>query len=96
MKAYPIRNAEIFEPEVKEERTNKHRKEKEQECNCTRPYEIVLTEQEWLQTASTEQLAEWIVHLADDCTRRHECNVCNSWFDEMKVLEWLKQPHKRE
>lgn len=45
MKAYPIRtNGEIYEPELTEERMasmgNNHRKEKERECNCSRPYEI--------------------------------------------------------
>lgn len=53
-----------------------------------------ITEQEYLQTCNTEQLAEWVVHLADDCTMQHECNLCNSWCDEKRVIEWLKQPHK--
>ena len=95
MKAYSIRNGEIFEPEVKEERTNKHRKEKEQECNCNRPYEIELTEQEWLQTCNTEQLAEkltdfsfWLVVELPTNERREKVRT--------KLLEWLKQPHTKE
>ena len=48
MKAYPIRtNGEIYEPELTEERMasmgKNHRKERERECNCSRPYEIELT-----------------------------------------------------
>ena len=51
------------------------------------------TNEEWLRSCNTEQLAEWIVHLADDCTMQHECDLCNSWCDEKRVMEWLKQPH---
>ena len=54
-----------------------------------------MTEQEYLQTCTTEQLAEWIVHLADQCTISHECNRCESWCDEKRVVEWLKQPHTK-
>ena len=62
-------------------------------CNGTGE---VMTEQEYLQTCTTGQLAEWIVHLADDCTMQHECDLCNSWCDEKRVMEWLKQPHTFE
>ena len=55
-----------------------------------------LTNEEWLQTASTEQLAEWIVHIADQCTISHECNMCGLWCDEKQVIEWLKAPHHSE
>ena len=93
MKAYPIRNAEIFEPEVKEERTNKHRKEKEQECNCSRPYEIELTEQEYIQTCNTEQLAEVFMRFMFDAEFKARF-VNGNFINEFR--EWLKQPHKRE
>ena len=90
MKAYPIRNAEIFEPEVKEERTNKHRKEKEQECNCNRPYEIELTEQEYIQTCNTEQLAEVFMRFMFDADFKTRF-VNGNFIKEFR--EWLKQPH---
>ena len=60
------------------------------ECDAYAP----MTNENWLRSCTTEQLAEWIVHLADDCTMQHECNLCNSWCDEKRVIEWLKQPHK--
>ena len=52
------------------------------------------TNEEWLRQATTEQLAEWIVHLADDCTMQHECGLCNSWCDEKSVVEWLRKKHE--
>lgn len=52
---------------------------------------IVPTEQEWLQTCDTEQLAEWIVYVGDQCTKG--CEDCVGWCDKDKVIEWLKQPH---
>lgn len=51
------------------------------------------TNEQWIKQCTTEQLAEWIVHLADQCTISHECNRCESWCDEKRVVEWLKQPH---
>lgn len=61
--------------------------------HCDGTGEVEMTNEYFLQTATTEELAEWIVHLADDCTMQHECNLCNSWCDEKRVMEWLKQPH---
>ena len=62
------------------------------ESKCTRPYEIELTNKEWLQTANTEQLADkltdfsfWLVVELPTNERREK--VRN------KLLEWLKQPH---
>ena len=60
---------------------------------------IVLTEQNWLQTCNTEQLAEWIA--------KQKCNGCNDEpYDDKhgtcrycmekkteQIAEWLKQPH---
>ena len=64
---------------------------------------IVLTEQEWLQTATTEQLAEFLI------ASIKKCKSCASGigFDEVQhcpfgecgchfkgeVVAWLKQPH---
>lgn len=94
MKAYSIRtNGEIFEPEVKEERSNKHRKEKEQECNCNRPYEIELTEQEWLQTASTEQLVSFLLWYPNNVHGYPKPKMSIA-EEENAIREWLKQPHQ--
>ena len=51
---------------------------------------IVLTEQEWIQTCTTEQLAEILVCMAEDKSEAktvHKENVG-------KCVWWLKQPHK--
>lgn len=59
---------------------------------CGGKGEIELTEQEWLQTASTEQLAEWI---AEQCSNA----VMEGTYDVSKLrkkrywVEWLKKPH---
>lgn len=56
---------------------------------------IILTEQEWLQTATTEQLAEYIYQ-----TQYRSANIPRqSWMKDNKdsimdsIVEWLKQPH---
>jgi len=55
---------------------------------------IKQTEQEWLQTCNTEQLAEWIVS-TNRCKTDHLCSVCRQkWCDKKFVVEWLKQPHE--
>ena len=66
--------------------------------------EQVKTEQEWLQTATTEQLAEWILDVSDECfdcgkSDNGDCpfgkaqGVCTC-INKDSVVEWLKQPHK--
>ena len=46
-----------------------------------------LTEQEYIQTCDTEQLAEAI----------YECGMTHPWHISKEViLEWLKQPHREE
>ncbi len=46
-----------------------------------------MTEQEYLQTCNTEQLAEEI----------YECVMTHPWHISKEViLEWLKQPHQKE
>ena len=51
------------------------------------------TEQEYLQTCNTEQLAEWIAKIVD-CDR---CPVKRKFCDDnpckIRFVEWLKQPH---
>lgn len=60
---------------------------------------IVLTEQNWLQTCNTEQLAEAIynfVWCSNELWQQLCCNgdVTNMESDLRIVREWLKQPHK--
>ena len=63
---------------------------------------IVLTEQEWLQTATTEQLADCISDITcncwgckriyvEDCPNYARYKAC--FCDREDVLDWLKQPH---
>lgn len=54
---------------------------------------IVLTEQEYLQTCTTEQLAEWLARITNAgyllaLRMKYHCD------DVDAVREWLKQPHK--
>lgn len=64
-------------------------------CNGTG--EVEQTEQEWLQTADTEQLAEFLKTIATD-----GANAYRKWslhFEQSNIfksdfwVEWLKQPH---
>ena len=64
-----------------------------------------LTEQEYLQTCTTEQLAEWLADKLDYCQIMWywACDKC-TWSkkhesymnDKEKWVEWLKQPHRKE
>ena len=62
----------------------------------------VKTEQEWIQTATEEELAKFMSALAYACMR---CGMTNSKAychtkmciqDKEDALRWLKQPHKKE
>lgn len=75
------------------------------ESKCTRPYEIELTNKEWLQTANTEQLADWILDVSDECfdcgkSDNGDCpfgkaqGVCTC-INKDSVVAWLKQPHTK-
>ena len=55
-----------------------------------------LTEQEYIQTCNTEQLAEWIAKIVDcDC-----CPVKRKFCDDnpckIRFVKWLKQPLHNE
>jgi hypothetical protein len=62
-----------------------------------------MTNEEWLQTATTEQLAEWLSEKLDYCQTMWywACDKC-TWSkkhescvnDKEKWEEWLKQPHQ--
>lgn len=51
---------------------------------------IVPTEQEWLQTCDTEQLAEFIRKQRDDWSD----GWYSDWHPFSEIIEWLQQPHK--
>ena len=60
-----------------------------------------MTEQEWLQTADTEQLADFIAdvcyELVDDIWSNCEDTSCNYRQTEKDYwVRWLKQPHTNE
>lgn len=73
------------------------------ECKYFQP----MTEQEWLQTATTEQLAEFVVKamiLYDNSTMTVLEAIKNAMKNDVKLsnyfmeslLEWLKQPHHKK
>ena len=59
----------------------------------------VKTEQEWLQTATAEELAKFLSTIAYACMRCGMTNskaYCHTNFciqDKEDALRWLKQPH---
>lgn len=66
-------------------------------CKGTGLYheEDLITEQEYIQTCTTEQLAEWLQEHMDcvGCPASQE--KCHRYYDACKevMMEWLKQPH---
>ena len=71
---------------------------------CPNQRSTPMTEQEYLQTCTTEQLAEYLASTFDLCGAGcHHCflaNVCltkakngNCLTQEQMIVEWLKQPH---
>ena len=57
-----------------------------------------MTEQEWIQTADTEQLAEWLRGIYWHC-HEIDCEHCNyPWrcMEKGDIVVWLKQPHTKE
>ena len=56
------------------------------------------TNEEWLRSASTEELAEWVSDIVYECSDKmvqedgYGCAVCNlHWCSKQDVLEWLKE-----
>ena len=56
-------------------------------------YVYPLTEQEWIQTATTEQLAEWIAHQTMIALLENQNNHSLRMTYPAYWVEWLKQPH---
>lgn len=59
--------------------------------------ERVKTEQEYLQTCNTEQLAEEVYKLvwcSNELFQQMECSGIDTKENDLKIVtEWLKQPH---
>ena len=53
-----------------------------------------MTNEEWLRSCTTEQLAEWINNIVDDGIIKAwmiKNNCCGDYLESVKW--WLKQPH---
>jgi DnaJ-class molecular chaperone len=63
---------------------------------CGGKGEIELTEQEYIQTCNTEQLAEWLQEHMDCASCGCNKGLCYQGYDCCKLdfVEWLKQPYK--
>ena len=62
-------------------------------CGGTGEMEMEMTNEEWLHTLNTEQLAEWIY--------QERWTHSDGWYElcghtVKEVVEWLKQPHTTE
>ena len=63
-----------------------------EECADYKP----MTEQQYIQTCTTEELAEWIKgHMnCNFCPMRLKCEDMRTCMEHIK--SWLKQPHTKE
>ncbi len=57
-----------------------------------------MTNEEWLHTLNTEQLAKWLQEHMDCSNCGCNKDLCYKGYDccELAFLEWLKQPHTFE
>ena len=68
-------------------------------CGGTGEMEMETTNEEWLRSATTEQLAEWLVDVTQHCfecsLNINNCVLCpfKKCIDKDYAVEWLKQPH---
>ena len=77
----------------------KQRHEKLVGCDmCHGSGEVQMTEQEYLQTCTTEQLAEWLQEHMECASCGCNKDICYQGYDCCKLafVEWLKQPHTFE
>lgn len=71
-----------------------------EEVGCDRYQKDTTTNEEWLKSCNTEQLAEFLLEFRfDNNVHNPLCNYLKRNFNgtqklEMLVVEWLKQPHK--
>lgn len=80
------------------------------ECpQCHGSGEVQMTNEEWLHTLNTEQLAEWIISLCVTYFDRTDLSIVGAVKESLKIndhydghiqkdllVEWLKQPHTNE
>lgn len=64
-------------------------------CNGTGEINYyTLTNEDFLRTATRQQLAEWITDIVYECREQDDCMDCRlGWCSKDSVVEWLKQPH---
>ena len=55
--------------------------------------EVEMTNEEWLRSATTEQLAEWIAHQTLIALLENQNNHSLRMTYPAYWVEWLKQPH---
>ena len=67
-------------------------------CTAFKDKGVPMTNEEWLRTATTEQLAEYVLNVWMDgaLNVNAEFGLNEAQIEKHKgyVLEWLKQPHK--
>ena len=63
---------------------------------CEGSGQVQMTEQEYLQTCDTEQLAEWIASVVQKAISIKESNSIVMLESAIWWEEWLKQPHQGE
>ena len=62
-------------------------------CNFYKPKKP-MTNEEYLRSLNTEQLAEAITDIVYECRDSDDCMDCRlGWCSKDCVVEWLKQPH---
>ena len=61
---------------------------------CPNQRSTPMTEQEYLQTCNTEQLAEWIAHQTMIALLENQNNHSLRMTYPAYWVEWLKQPHR--
>ena len=68
------------------------------ECpQCHGSGEVEMTNEEYIKSLNTEQLAEWINNIVDDGIIKAwmiKNNCCGDYLESVKW--WLKQPHTNE
>ena len=63
-------------------------------CSAFKPQEQ--TNEEWLRSATTKEIAECITDIVYECREEDDCMDCKigCWKNVGYVLKWLKEKHK--
>ena len=62
-------------------------------CGGNGEIEVKMTNEEWLRSCNTEQLAEWIAHQTMIALLENQNNHSLRMTYPAYWVEWLKQPH---